>query len=298
MNNNSIEKKTVIYKNDLKFLSKINIKDKIIESDVFDDNPNTIKHEGKNEIIFDSDNTKNLYNEFKNKNKLDLRIKCSKDENYNYLDLSSLKINDAQLLKLLNFDIIKNILKKIEYFDLSNNKLTMFPNLNEYENIKNLNISSNNITGEIINNNYEEISCKNNKIICIKSNTLEKLDANNNMIEEIDVPNIKIMYINNNKLNNISSYDKLEYLECIENNIKEIHSMNDLKELYISNNILEKLDNLNNLEILNCVSNPIKKICYLPKLTMMIISTQNISKQFNISDVKKIKNDYFVKLIE
>jgi hypothetical protein len=286
--------KTIIYKNDLKYISNINVNKKIIESDVFE---NTPSDNIKNDIIFDSDQTENLYNKYKDKNKLDLRIKCSKDENYNYLDLSSLSISDNQLVQLFNLNEIKYILEKIEYLDLSNNKLYIFPNLMEYKNIKNINVSNNKIFGEINTNNYEEISCKNNEITCIKSDFLKKLDANNNKITNIDVKNINIMYINNNKLNNIESYKYLEYLECIDNNINKICNMISLKELYISNNALLNLDGIDNLEILNCVENPIQKINLLPKLKMMIISTCNISKKFNVENVKKIKNDYFVKLV-
>ena len=305
MNNNNQHNKdckTVIYKNDLKYLSKINIDDRTIESDVYESTSYNNKSEPtvyeNNEIIFDSDVTENLYNKYKDKNKIDLRIKCSKDENYNYLDLSSLHIKDKQLTQLLNIKLIRDILNKIEYLDVSNNELCIFPDLSKFKNIKVLNISNNNITGEIIINNYEEISCRNNNITCLKSFSLKKLDANDNKITSIDVPCIEIMYINDNKLKNIDNYKNLKYLECMSNNIEKIGNMDNLEELFISNNNLTDMNNLHKLEILNCVDNPIKKINFFPKLKIMMVSTKNICKEFNIISATKIKNDFFVKLIK
>jgi hypothetical protein len=293
--NNTKERKTIIYKNDLKFFKKIDTENKTIESDFYDSyNQNDIN--SINNISFDSDVTENLYNKFKDKNKLELRIKCAHDENYCYFDLSSLHMTDNQLHKLLNLNEIKDILNKIEHIDLSNNKLCLFPDLNEYKNVKSLNISYNNIEGDLIINNYEELCCKSNKITSIISQSLKKIDADDNNLYKINVPIIEILLVNNNKLINIESYKNLIYLECIGNQITEIKNMDNLEELYISNNLLIYMYNFNNLKILNCVENPIEKIHYYPKLEMMAISTNNISKKYAIEDVKKIKNDFFVKL--
>ncbi len=62
------EYKTTIYKNDLKFISKIDTENNIIESDIYEKCTTT------NEIIFDSEQTETLYNKYKNKNKIDLSI--------------------------------------------------------------------------------------------------------------------------------------------------------------------------------------------------------------------------------
>lgn len=286
--------KTIIYKNDLKFLSKVDIENQVLESDFY----NSYTKSDNNEIIFDSDQTESLYNTFKNKNKIELRIQCCADENYNYFDLSSLYIEDNQLKKLFKLQKIRDILEKIELLDISNNKLCVFPEISEYKNIKNINISHNYIKGEIITENYDEICCKDNEITSIISNKLKRLEANNNKIKNINTPNIEVLHINNNELEEISSYKDLVYLECIDNKIIEISDMEKLEELFISNNKLENLHDMNSLQILNCIENPIKKIHYFPKLTMMIISTNNISKKYKIETVKKVKEDFFIKLIE
>lgn len=285
------EHKTTIYKNDLKFISKIDTKNNIIESDIYE------KCE-TNEIIFDSEKTEFLYNKYKNKNKIDLRLKLSKDENYEYIDLSSLKITDISLNKLFELDIMINILKKINFLDLSDNKLESMPNLSEYDNIKVLNVSSNNIKGDIINNNYIELVCKNNKINSITSTSIERIDASYNNIKFLDVEKIEYLCINYNELSEIKNYDNLEYLECDNNNIFMLIGFDNLKELYVSRNNLTVLDNMNKLQVLNCIKNPVDKINYFPKLSMMIVSTQKISKKYKVENVCKIENDYFIRICD
>jgi hypothetical protein len=281
--------KTTIHKNDLKFISRIDIKNNVIESDIYE------KHECKNEIIFDCEETENLYNVYKNKNKIDLRLKLSKDEKYEFLDLSSLKITNKSLKKLFSLDIIKNILQKIYYLDLSDNRLEIIPDLHKYENIKVLNVSYNNIQGHINNNNYVELVCKNNKINSITSSSLEVIDASQNEITYINTKNVTYLCISNNQLSEIENYKNLEYLECAYNKISILSGFECLKELYVSNNILYTLDDMENLEVLNCIGNPIDKINYFPKMSMMIISTHNISKKFKIINAKKVENDYFIR---
>ena len=51
-------------------------------------------------------------------------------ENYDYLDLSSLNLDDELVNKLFDLEKIKFILSKIKYLDLSSNNLTKKPNFN------------------------------------------------------------------------------------------------------------------------------------------------------------------------
>jgi len=265
-----MEKKAIIYKNDLKFTSNIDIE----KSEFYDVQ------------------TENLYNKYKNKPKIELRIENSKMENYNYLDLSNLNLDDDLLNKLLQTEKIINILKKIVFLDLSSNDLTKKPNLTKYKNIKYLCISKNKISGVIEDNILYELTCDNNKISNIKSQSIKVLSANNNNITQIDVPNIKVLNINNNKLNEIDEYLNLDYLECIDNKIKTIKNLYNLQEIYIANNELKNISNMPNLLILNCVNNPIEKIDYFEKVNLILSSTPIISSKYKIKNMTKIKNDY------
>lgn len=270
--NKTIKNRYLIYKNDLKFNNQINLEDS----------------------EFESDTVKLIYDNFKNKPKIELRLEDSKIENYKYLDLSNLDIDDEYLLKLFNLNKIQQILQKIEFFDLSNNKLKSFPNLNKYLNIKYLNLSFNKIQQDIIDDNLLELTCNNNKIKSIKSNKITHLNASNNEIGYLHTPNIKILIIGHNKLNFIQSYLNLVYLDCTENQIIKIDNMINLEELYITNNNLKNISNMPKLKFLNCISNPLNKIKYFPELKILMSSTSKISAQYDVLNISKIKSDFII----
>ena len=267
--------RTTIYKNDLKFSDNFDIEN----SD------------------FETDDIKNMYNDFNKKPKIELRIKDSELENYNYLDLSDLSLTDDLLNKLFKLEKIKNILSKIEFLDLSNNKLTILPKLivnNKYNNILYLNIARNNITTDIINDNLLELSCEFNKIKKIESKSLIKLSSSNNELNIINTPKIEILVIINNLIDNLLSFENLEYLECINNKISKISNMNKLTELFISNNNLIEIDKLQNLNILNCTDNPIKKIKFFENISTIMCSTSLLSSRYKIKSINKVNNKYFL----
>ena len=264
-----------IYKNDLKFNDEINLEDS----------------------EFESDSVKRIYNNFKNKPKIELRIEDSKMENYKYLDLSKLDIDDTQLIKLFELERIINILKYIEFLDLSHNKLTFLPNLKKYSNILYLSVSFNMINQHIQDDNLIELTCHNNQIKSIKSNKLTHLNASYNNIDLIDVPNINILIISYNKLIWIPSYIELKYLECINNQINKIDNMIKLEELYIGENKVKNISNMPKLKVLNCITNPLDKIKFFPNLKTLMSSTSKISSQFVVSNISKIKTDYVISFI-
>jgi hypothetical protein len=271
------KKKSILYKNDLKFSENLDLE----------------------QSEFESDNVKEIYNDYKTRPKIDLRIKDSELENYEYLDLSKLDMNDDILIKLMELEKIKKILSKIKFLDLSNNNLKMVPELFNYKNIIYLNVSSNKIGGNLdsnnLNDNLIELVCDDNNITNIESNSLERLVASNNLIENIFVPNIKLLVINNNKLIRIDSYNKLTYLECIDNNIEMIDNMENVEEIYISNNKIINIGKIMpKITILNCAKNPINKISYYNKLNFLVCSTSYISSKYKIQHMNKVKDDYFI----
>ncbi len=271
MSTSKTKNKSTIYKNDLKFGDfDITVSD------------------------FESEGVKEIYNNYKSKPKIELRIKDSQMENYEYLDLSNLEIDDEILPKLLSLNKIKKILSRIKFLDLSNNKITIYPDLSEYKNIIYKSISHNKLSGDIIDNNVVELSCDYNNIKRIMSKSVEKLNAGNNSIEYIDIPNIKFLVINRNKLEYIKSYPDLEYLECIENKINILNNLDSLTELYIAYNNLETLSGLPNIKVLNCTNNPIKKIGYFLKLNLLVCSTPAISSRYVVKELTKIKKDYLI----
>jgi Leucine-rich repeat (LRR) protein len=269
-----MEKKISIYKNDLKFADNFDLE----------------KSEFESELV------EKIYNNYKSKPKIELRIADSQMEKYEYLDLSNLNLNDELLNKLLKMNKIASILKKIKFLDLSTNDLQTKPDLSKYKNILYLSISRNSIVGDFLDDNLIELTCDFNKITKIKSNSIVKLSANNNLLSYIDVPNIKVMNVNYNKLIEINEYKKLEYLECISNQIKLIKNLINLQEIYVGNNNIEYISNLPNLLILNCVNNPIKKIPYFNNINLILSTTPIISSKYKISNINKFNNDYIINI--
>ncbi|AYV79984.1 MAG: hypothetical protein Gaeavirus4_7 [Gaeavirus sp.] len=263
-----------IYKNDLKYIN--------------DFNPETSE--------FDSEMVESLYHEYNKKPKIELRIENSKMESYEYLDLSKLSLNDLLLQQLLSLEKIIYILKKIIFLDISHNHISKMPDLTNYNNIKYLDVSHNEINEDILNHNLQELSCNDNKIITINSSSLTRVSANNNIIKSIDIPNLTILLINDNQLLELSEYQHLEFIECMNNQISTVANMPSLQELYIANNSITKLQNLPQLAILNCVNNPIKNIQYFQNLKLIISSTPSISSKYKIKTITKYKNDYLMEL--
>lgn len=274
MNNATKSKRNTcfIYKNDLKFNDELDLE----------------------QSEFESDSVKRIYKDFKNKPKIELRIEDSLMENYRYLDLSKLDIDDIQLTKLFELSRIKNILKRIEFLDLANNKLTSLPDLSKYPNILYLSVPFNMINQHIEDNNLLELTCHNNYIKSVKSNKLTRLNASNNQIEMIDIPNINMLIISHNKLLWIPSYLDLKYLDCIGNQIKKLDNMINLEELYIGGNNVNSISNMPQLTILNCVSNPLEKIKFFPKLKTLMTTIPNISSQYNVSNISKVETNYLI----
>lgn len=267
------KEKPLIYKNDLKFNETIDIE----SSD------------------WDNDDVKDMYNTYKKKSKIELRIKDSELEAYEYLDLSNLCLNDKVLCELIELPIIINILQKIKFLDISSNKLTTVPSvIYNYKNIIYMNFSNNKISGIINNNNIIELSCENNKIEGVNSISITKLSASNNAITSIHVPNIEILIINSNAINKIDGYNCLTYLECIDNNITSIANMPQLTEIYISNNQLKDIENMNKLKILNCINNPIKKIKYIKSIDTILCSTPYVSSRYKIKSINKVNTTNYL----
>ena len=270
--NDLTKNKCYIYKNDLKFNNNIDLE----HSD------------------FESDDIRLIYDNYKNKPKIELRIKETEMENYEYLDLSDLDIDDQYLIELFKLERIKNIIEKIIFLDLSSNRIKQMPDISKYKNIIYINLSNNKLTGSIIDDNIIELTCHNNNISEIKSKSLLRLNACNNLITELLLPKIEVLIINFNKLNYLQSYINLKYLECINNQLFTINNMINLEELYVGTNNIVSIESMPKLKLLNCTNNPIDKINFFENLNMLVTSTPNISSKYKIININKIKKDYLI----
>jgi hypothetical protein len=202
----------------------------------------------ENTFIFENDNVKELYYKYKNKTILEIRIDMCINEDYFYLDLSEMELTNDNLLIIFEKDDIKSLLYKIEMLDLTYNKLTKNINLDEYTNIKYLNIGFNGICDIIECKHIIELNCEYNKITKIISNSIIKLIAHDNLIEDIKLKDINYLIIYNNKLTKIYDFHNIEILDCINNNILNIEYIKSLKSLYCSTNRISKDYNILNIE--------------------------------------------------
>lgn len=266
-------KKPIIYSNDLSY-------------------PDNIDYENSD---FITEEVRQEYLNNKKKTIIDIRIDaCIKNDN-KFLDFSNLKLDNTTLEKLIKISKIHNILNKITILNISNNSLTDIKFLDKYKNISIIDISDNKLEGEIISEQFEEILCSNNKFTRIVSNRLERLIANNNIINFINIPCATSLHINNNKLEFLPKMDKLNYCECIDNEIQVIGALDNLDELHISHNKLVELNNsMKKIKSINCIKNSINKISYYPSLNSIYTDAHSISKKYKIKQALLTNNSYLI----
>ena len=210
-------------------------------------------------FTFENDYVQELYEKYKDMTILEVRIDMCINEEYFYLDLSEMHLTNTELLEIFENPNIKPLLYKIEMLDLSYNNLSTHIDLNNYSNIKFLNISFNKINDVLRYNHIIELNCENNNITKIVSNSVIRLIAHNNIIEDLELENIEYLIVHDNKLDKISNY--------------------------------------NNITTLNCINNNVLNIDYIKTLKCLCCSTNRISKEYSISNIDKINNNYYVDFI-
>ena len=240
---------------------------------------------------------------------LEYRLKESKSDNDETIDLSHMDINE------LPNDLSENI----KYIFLSNNDFVFIDDLAKFTNLRVLDICNNKLT-ELPNlpNSIEEISCRNNYIENIDNladlSNLKRLDISYNNLTEIPtIPNLNILmcYYNKidkvnsmpnlkrlgamyNKLKHIESFESLVELECDHNEIRKINGLPKLATLYINDNKLEDLGHLPNIRVLEIKRNIISKIPFYHTLECLIGDHKGIkqlSSKYVISDIDVFKDD-------
>lgn len=224
-------KEFILKKNDLKNLCNIN--------------KNSIKN-------FENEEIEKLYNEFIDKPAIDYRIYECNQENFFYLDLSNMNLTNNELNILINNDEINSLLNKIELLDISKNNLEEFPIfINEFKNIKFLNIDENIIKGIIQIDNLKELSCEKNNIEGVISSSLKVLNSSKNKLRYIYCPYIEYLEINDNEIMELPILKKIEHLNVVNTNIKKINYIKTLRELQCSTNIISKEFRIKNIELIN-----------------------------------------------
>jgi hypothetical protein len=290
-----MEKKYIIYKNDLKYRE-----DRNIDINKIDWNQNDIKHLMKT----DHDT-------------LEYRLNESKNTNYNDLDLEMLKLNDLPTILKINIFI------NLKHLFISNNNLTGYIDLSFLKNLETLDITNNNINKIIIPNNLIELSACNNSITNFTSSEkLKRLKISNNKITELYIPNtIEILEVNNNLITSydFSNYDKLNriiifsnplkkislskyvlYVDLSETQIENISNLYKTEHLVLNNcNFIRNLPQSNNIKTIELIGTPIDKLYFYTNYELILTQlnlTKNISSKYKESNanIQIRKNLYLV----
>ena len=295
-----MNRKYVIYENDLKFRSSRNLD----ESNI-DWTQNDIKH---------------LYNI--DHDTLQYRINASVKSGYSDLDLEQMNliyIPNYFFLNIINFINIKNLF-------LSNNNLIDKLDLSIFKNLEMVDLDNNKLNKIILPNNIIELSCNNNLLqnipdlknakrcrlsnnkinsFNISSTDIEIIELDNNDITQIDIShyyNLKKFIIYKNPLTHIKilNNNKLKYVDLSETKIINLDNINNIEHLVLNqcDNIKElpKSDYLQTLEIINT---PIEKLQFYKEFELIIFQSnlvKNVSSKYKLSNanIQLRKNIYIV----
>lgn len=276
-----MEKKIIIYENDLKFKQnrKIDFSSNLIEFAT-----NDIKN--KAQINFDT---------------IEYRIKEAEKVNFIMIDLSHLSLKNLdKIFKQEHYDYC-------EILFLNDNQLNHTLDFTRFANLKILDIASNKISSLSLPQTLIELTANNNNISVLQNNlnNLKRLIINNNQLSSLEeYPNLELLECASNKLQIIKFYPKinkiiahnnplkmissqftLEYLDIVECPIEDIPLFPNLKHLVASNTKITVINpSMINLEFIEVIGTPIKRMSYFENFDIILLSvnlTNKISSKYN-----------------
>jgi hypothetical protein len=269
-----MEKKILIYENDLKFMTKADLSSNLIE--------------------FTSDDIKNKST--MNLNTVEYRMNEAAKVHFFMVDYSHLDLkNINRLFNQQTYDCC-------ELLFLNNNKLSGKIDLTNFKNLKIVDVQHNSLSELILPETIIEITANDNKLEQIQSNldNLERLLINNNKITNIEkyinlellecasnnierinlYPKVKKIIAHNNPLKYIDSNFLLSYLDIVECPIESIPNLPNLKHLVASNTRLTELDPTKfcYLEFIEIIGTPIKRLSYFENFDIILCSYELTNK--------------------
>jgi Leucine-rich repeat (LRR) protein len=244
MNNENINNKYIVYKNDLKYKKNREL--------------------DETKIIWSSLKVKNLYHDI-DLDSLQYRIDECIEENLNSIDLKYLNLEKIP-------ELPDKIIKSLKYLFLGDNIITELTDLNKLINLEILELNHNKIkTISNLPQSLIELCIKDNLLENInfdKKCKIERLDVRQNKIKNIDIPqSIIILDIAQNKLNmSINGLYNIEKILCGHNYINEINNCPNLNYLDCRSNPIININNCINIEHLICSNTLLKNIPYCPNI--------------------------------
>ena len=197
----------------------------------------------------------------------------------------------------IHYKLIEDIYPNIKYINLSVNKLNNISYIFNFNNLIELNVSSNLIDNLLDNKeSLEEFVFSSLKILNLNNNLIKNFDSFSRLF-----PNLKILSADNNLITSIKPIENIKLLEQLSlsnnkiSNIKEILFLKNLKFLtnldltdnpliynayYSNKSIYDKLNNDNNADFMSYA------LYYLKKLT--VLNNNNVLRNDKIKS-----NEYF-----
>lgn len=250
------------------------------------------------------------------------RLSECKKNNFTYLDLSGLDLNEIP-----DFSKHKYCaeIHKIKFLFLNDNKLKKIgKEILSYTNLEVLDLSSNCIEKiKYLPTSLIELACHNNQLTDLPvHDNLTRMDCSYNQLVKLEIyPKIVDILCNDNKLTELQSYPCVSRIVCKNNPITHINSQKSLVKLDCSDTLLcDKLENMNNLKYLICNNTKItgvenvkelvslelidcnfmNKIPYLPKLEDLLLKkSQNtmLDEKFKIDKFIEEKGHIFIRFV-
>ena len=246
------------------------------------------------------------------------------------IDFRKLKILNLSENNISNMESFETKNYELEVLDLSSNKITKLDFLQNFENLKELNLKNNEITsikvfGKCKFQNLEKLNLESNELTSIevleKCNfeNLEELNLNKNeiknidILEKVDLKNLKCLYLLDNKISNINilktiEFDKLEKLVLSKNKIEDANPifenehLKELKYLILFHNKISDIKSIeksvfSNLKILNLRKNKISDISVLENVKFDNLEELYLQRN-QIKDITMISEFHLEKLVK
>jgi hypothetical protein len=230
-------------------------------------------------------------------------------ENFYIVDFSKIlkdkiKVNQEFLISKINIDIkyIKWIIindtvvesideltlfNKLEYVDLSNNKLKTLPKLPKLKEL----VCNNNLLTLIDNIIVERLDCNNNKLTRLINTTAKSLHCSYNNIKNIKCSSVLKLYCDHNEINSLSDINVSNVLlvDCSNNKLERVEKLESCEDLFINNNFIKEMPIFSKLKRLDAQGNKFEFIPFMGSLKYLCCNNDDhieIDKKFQITNAR------------
>jgi hypothetical protein len=251
----------------------------------------------------------------KDTDSLDYRLEMCEKENYETLDMASMK-NDC-FLKLFEHKIFPKIKDRIMHIFAYECDITEIPDLTCFSQLQTLDLSRNKLRRlPLLPESLEELIVNNNKITSLDQNlpkllrfdgtnnrfnsivfsdALERIHVKNNPITKLRAfNNLHYLDISYTKINKIDSMPRLKYLDMSHTEIISLPSLPMIEQLLCNESKLNDISNISSLQCLEIINTNVSRIHYIKNLITLLYHESNpiiLSQKYKMLNVKKNKNN-------